>query len=395
MSVTRTLGRFGAALAAVSAAVSVVAGCSDLPARKVDSAPPLLQKPSISISPDNGGPIAPRQPIVVKADRGTLAAVAVTAESGKSIAGALSPDQATWTSTEPLAYGAGYQVSADAISLTAGRVRRTAQVNTVTPRTQTFAELVPGPDAADSYGVGTVIGVRFDENITDRAAATRALEVVSNPPQPGAWYWMDDRTARYRPERFWQPGTTVTVHANVYGVHLGDGVYGQEDRAATYRIHDAWIAKADGGSHQMQIFRNGQLVSTMPISLGSPSNPTHLGTHVVSSKSQSTLMDSCTFGLCPPNPGAYKQTVYLTVRISDDGEYTHSAPWSVGQQGSTNVSHGCVNLSPANAQWMLDTFGVGDVIEVVNSGGTPLPVWDTYGGWMVPWAEWVKGGPTT
>jgi lipoprotein-anchoring transpeptidase ErfK/SrfK len=141
----------------------------------------------------------------------------------------------------------------------------------------------------------------------------------------------------------------------------------------------------------MQIFDNGKLVKTMPISLGSPGNPSHVGPHVISDKQPSITMDSCTYGVCQGQPGYYKEQVDLDERISNDGEFVHSAPWSVGSQGGDNVSHGCVNLSPANAQWFFDHFGVGDVVEITNSGGPPLPLSDTYGDWEVPWPQWQKG----
>ena len=59
--------------------------------------------------------------------------------------------------------------------------------------------------------------------------------------------------------------------------------------------------------------------------------------------------------MCQGQPGYYKETVQLDARISNDGEFVHAAPWSDAQQGHSNVSHGCVNLSPANAQWFYDT----------------------------------------
>jgi lipoprotein-anchoring transpeptidase ErfK/SrfK len=102
-------------------------------------------------------------------------------------------------------------------------------------------------------------------------------------------------------------------------------------------------------------------------------------------------MDSCSYGVCRGQAGYYRETVYDDERISSDGEFVHSAPWSVGQQGSSNVSHGCVNLSPANAKWFYNHFGYGDVVDVVNSGGPPLPIWDTYGAWLVPWNIWLTG----
>ena len=203
---------------------------------------------------------------------------------------------------------------------------------------------------------------------------------------------MSNTEVHYRPQSYWQPGSTVTVNARLYGVDLGDGVYGQTDRTETFRVHDAWIAKADGATKTMQIFDNDQLVKTMPISLGSPGNPSHVGPHVISDKQPSITMDSCTYGVCQGQQGYYKEQVNLDERISNDGEFVHSAPCSVGSQGGDNVSHGCVNLSPANAQWFFDHFGVGDVVEITNSGGPPLPLSDTYGDWELSWAQWQKGG---
>ncbi|MBV8931332.1 MAG: L,D-transpeptidase, partial [Kutzneria sp.] len=197
--------------------------------------------------------------------------------------------------------------------------------------------------------------------------------------------------AHYRPRTYWQANTTITLNANVYGVNLGGGVYGKTDRSATYKIHDSWIAKADGNTKQMQILHNGAVVNTMPISLGKDDTPTHAGPHVISDKQREVVMDSCTYDLCPPSPGAYKATEYFAERISNDGEFVHENPNTVGQQGNSNVSHGCVNLSPENATWFFNTFNLGDVVEVTNSGGRTLPVWDTYGDWELSWADWQAG----
>lgn len=112
----------------------------------------------------------------------------------------------------------------------------------------------------------------------------------------------------------------------------------------------------------MNIYRNGNLVKTMPISLGSAKYPSHVGPHIVSDKQSTMTMDSCTYGVCEGQAGYYKEKVDQDVRISNDGEFVHSAPWSTGQQGDSNVSHGWVNLSPANAKWFFDHFNVGDVL---------------------------------
>ena len=346
---------------------------------------------AVRISPGGAAAINPTTPIVVHSTVGTVQSVTcVNIMTGTRVHGTLSQDRTTWTSTEPLGYGSSYRIDATAISRNGPIVHRTETLTTLSPAAQAFPSLIPAPGQAD-VGVGQPIVVCFDKAVTNRAAAERALRVTADPQQPGRWYWMSNTEAHYRPRSYWQPGSTVTVNAQLYGVDLGHGVYGQTDRTETFRVHDAWIAKADGATKTMQIFDNGQLVNTMPISLGAPGFPSHSGPHVISDKQPSIIMDSCTFGICQGQPGYYRERVSLNERISNDGEFVHSAPWSVGQQGNSNISHGCVNLSPANAQWFYDHFGLGDVVEITNSGGAPLPVWDTYGDWTLTWSQWQAG----
>jgi lipoprotein-anchoring transpeptidase ErfK/SrfK len=369
------------------------------------SAPPPLPAAEVTIQaganpigdhglvPVGAGParISPSTPVTVAVQHGTLQTVQVTdAKSGQQVPGMLAPDSKTWRTTAPLSYDDTYQVAATAVGEDRQVVRESGTVSTVRPAALTMAALRPSDGA--TVGVGHPLVVRFTRPVADRAAAIRALSVRTTPEQPGSWYWMSATEAHYRPESYWQPGTTIKLNANLFGADLGKGAFGQANRTATVRVHDSWVAKADGRSKVMQIFHNGTLAKTMPISLGSPTNPSHSGPHVVSDKKPTMIMDSCTYGVCEGDPGYYKEKVDLDVRISNDGEFVHSAPWSVGQQGSSNVSHGCVNLSPANAQWFFSHFNIGDVVEITNSGGPRLPVWDTYGDWTVPWSEWQAGG---
>lgn len=394
--------RGGLAVAAVLAVITLGAGlvmalgrpagvtpnhATDVPAATITTVSP---ERAVQIVPDGTAAINPTTPIVVRAMVGTLQSVTVVnAASGTVVRGEGSSDRTTWTSTEPLGYGSTYRIAATAVAGHGAPVQRTETVTTLSSAAQAYPSLIPAPDS--DVGVGQPIVVRFDAAVTDRAAAEKALAVTANPPQPGSWFWMSNTEVHYRPQSYWQPGSTVTLNARLYGVDLGDGLYGQADRTETFRVHDAWIAKADGATKTMQIFDNGQLVKTMPISLGSPGYPTHNGPHVISDRQPSIIMDSCTYGVCKGQRGYYRERVDLDERISSDGEFVHSAPWSVGQQGDSNVSHGCVNLSPANAQWFYDHFGLGDVVEITNSGGHPLPVWDTYGDWTLAWPQWQAG----
>ncbi len=346
-------------------------------------------KPVVSITPETA--LDPGRPIVVSVAQGTAKAVAVKSTAdGKAVDGALDAGGTTWTSSGQLAYGTTYSIAVDTVDTAGTAGHQDLTVATVAPKTQAYPSFIP-PPGQTTVGVGQPIVVRFNHPVKDHAAAQKALSVTSSTGQTGAWYWLSDTDVHYRPQTYWTANSTLTLKADLFGVDLGNGTFGETDRTETIHVHDAWVAKADGATEQMQIFDNGALVKTMPISLGSPGHPSHIGPHVISDKQPSITMDSCTYGVCEGQPGYYKEKVDLDERISDDGEFVHSAPWSVGSQGGQNVSHGCVNLSPANAQWFFDHFGIGDVVEITNSGGPQLPLGDTYGDWELTWAQWQKG----
>lgn len=378
-------------LTAVAASVALLAGCTSTTGGSPDASGSAAAAVAVRVTPDSADPVSPITPITVTATGGTLETVAVTnPTTGRQVDGAYSADRTSWTSGEPLGYGVAYQVLAGAVGTGGEKAEQRATVTTLVPTAQAYPSFIPAPSVGE-VGVGQPLVVRFDQDITDKAAAEKALTVTATPAQTGGWYWISAREVHYRPQVYWQAGTTIALHAGVYGIDLGGGVYGQTDRDLTLRVHDSWVAKADGASAQMQIFQNGALVNTMPISMGKDATPTHVGAHVISDKQRTYTMDSCTYGLCPPDPKAYRTLENFALRISNDGEFVHENPNSVGAQGSSNVSHGCINLNTANAQWFFDHFGLGDVVEVTNSGGPPLPVWDTYGDWALSWADWQAG----
>jgi lipoprotein-anchoring transpeptidase ErfK/SrfK len=378
---------FGVLLGVHPRAVAGVLGPNGLSPLAEPAAP--VPTPVVHVTPETG--LNPAKPITVSVTDGTATTVHVTDPKGKAVPGTLAPDGHTWTSTGDLAYSTTYTVAVDTLDGAHTPGHSDASVSTVAPRSEAYPSFVPAPNSLPTVGVGQPLVVRFDHAITDRAAAEKALTVTTSPAQAGGWYWISNTEVHYRPQQYWQPGTAITLKADLFGVDLGGGTFGSTNRTVSLKVHDAWVAKADGATEQMQIFDNGQLVKTMNISLGSPGFPSHTGPHVISDKQPSIIMDSCTYGVCAGQPGYYKEKVDLDLRISNDGEFVHSAPWSVGQQGNSNVSHGCVNLAPADAQWFFDHFNVGDVVEITNSGGPALPVYDTYGDWELNWKDWQAG----
>ncbi|MGH3793814.1 MAG: L,D-transpeptidase [Pseudonocardiaceae bacterium] len=380
-------------IAGVMAVVMAGAVGCGTSSRPVAADPPKSTVPAavVQITAVGGDQVNPTTPIVVKVRNGTLSSVTVTNPSGKQVDGSLSGDHLSWQTTEVLGYDSDYDVTARAVGRDGRTIDQHGTIHTLNPQAQAYPSVVPAPGPHVDVGVGQPIVVRFDKNIEDRAAAEKGLQVVSTPSQPGSWFWISNKEVHYRPEYYWQPGTQVAVKIHEYGVDLGGGVYGEADQTLNFTVHDSWVARADGNTEQMQIFHDNQLVKTMPISMGKDSTPTHIGTHVISDKQQKFTMDSCTYGVCPGQPGYYRSDEFFTERISNDGEFVHENPASVAAQGNTNVSHGCINLDLANAQWFFQTFGLGDVVEVVNSGGPPLPVWDIYGDWSLSWPDWQAG----
>jgi lipoprotein-anchoring transpeptidase ErfK/SrfK len=392
------LGVIGLTVAAV-----VLAACSSTPSTTNTAnsggkaAATADAKPvSLAITPAGAGQINPTTPVVVKATDGTLTSVTVTnTVKGTVVTGAMSTDKTTWTSSEPLGYGSTYAVNAVGANSGGKSTTQTATISTIQPAKVAYANFFPAPPnvASVGVGVGQPVTIMFSGPIAsaNRKAVQAALTVTTTPNQPGAWYWISSTQVDYRAQTYWQAGTTINLAAKVYGLDFGNGVYGAEDHISSWHVHDAWIAKADGSTEKMGIYDNGTLVNTLPISMGKQSTPTHNGPHVITAKNQQVQMNSCSYGVCPPDPRAYNETEYWAERMSNSGEFVHENPATVGVQGSSNVSHGCINLSAASAQWFFDHFGIGDVVEVTNSGGPPLPIYDLYGDWAVPWSTWQAG----
>ena len=211
------------------------------------------------------------------------------------------------------------------------------------------------PSNGSIVGVGKPIIINFAVPISDRPMAEQAIHISSNPPVPGKFYWMNDSQVRWRPLDFWPAHTTVNIDA--------------AGTLSSFTTGDSLIATADNATHQMTITRNGKVEQTFPMSMGMPGHDTPNGKYYVLEKFPDIVMDSATYGVPNTSPEGYKVHVQLAVRFDNSGNFVHSAPWSVADQGKRNVSHGCINISPSNAKWFFDNFGSGDPIIVVNSVG--------------------------
>jgi lipoprotein-anchoring transpeptidase ErfK/SrfK len=376
--------------------------CSSAPAE-----PPVAPSSSQAPVPSSVGPapkpvglaiqpadaavdVAPGEPVTVTATDGKLTEVVLTNPEGNPVAGQLAPDGASWRSTEPLGYGKTYQAKATGRGTDGNTATATASFTTVRPRRQ--ANLSMNPLDGQTVGVGQPLAFYFDSAVVNKDVVEKAIQITSTPEVEGAFYWFDDRQVHWRPVDYWKPGTKININAAVYGKHLGNGVYGRQDRAANVTIGDSVIVLADGQTHQATVTINGELARTIPISMGKRRYETPNGTYVMMSEHTDYTMDSSTYGVPIDAAEGYRTKVAVATRLSNSGIFFHSAPWSVRQQGNSNVSHGCINMSTENSRWLQEVSNKGDIFIVRNSGGPTLQPTDGLGIWQIPWETWRKGG---
>ncbi len=210
----------------------------------------------------------------------------------------------------------------------------------------TVASVQPRP--GEAVGVGAQITVAFTAPVANRAAAERAFTVPEG--MSGQVSWPDAKTLQFKPDGFWPAHSVVPLSVGGFKTDITTGA--------------AVLGVASISQHTFTVSIDGQVVRTMPASMGKPTRPTPIGNYSVLSREQSVVMDSRTIGIPLNDPEGYKITAYYAERITGSGVYVHSAPWSVDSQGNANVSHGCINLSPDNAAWYYNTVHIGDPVIV-------------------------------
>ena len=339
----------------------------------------------LKITPANGSrSVDPSSHITVTATQGKVTDVTVKT-SGDPVSVTLRANGKSWQSTWTLHVAQSYTVIATGTDGSGQPVTTTSTFRTLTPA-QTFnTEIYEGSD--QTYGVGMPIMLIFSQPITNRAAVERSLQLTTSKPVIGAWYWNDSEHLDFRPRDYWPADTTVSFDGRLNGVEGAQGVYGTADLTQTFYIGKSIIAVASTTTHKTQIYIDGKLAYDWPISTGRPSLPTPDGTYVSVEKSNPVRMIG---GGPAGSPGYYNELVNWAVRFTFSGDYYHSAPWSVVDQGTTNVSHGCVNLPPEDAITYYDLSIPGDPITVTAS--TASGKWDDgWTEWFLPWSQYLKG----
>ncbi|MGI8900083.1 MAG: Ig-like domain-containing protein [Nocardioides sp.] len=362
------------------------------PATPAEAVPTPSAATVSSNLPQSGGSVPVDQVVELTSEQGTFESVEVTYGSHRrTLRGDLDKADTRWTSAERLEPGLRYTVRTVAVDDDGrtARERSSFRTDDLALAEQTFPSIAPLQ--GETVGVGMPVIMTFDVAVTDRAAIERHISVESSPRQAGAWHWLSDNEVHWRPRTYWQPGTDVTVTADINSIPAGNGIYGQLSRTTSFTVGDAVISRIDVARHRMRVFRNGTMLRTIPISAGKPGFITRSGTKVIIEKFRAKRMDAATTGIDPDDPEYYNMSnVEYAMRVTYSGEFLHAAPWSLASQGRANVSHGCVGMSTGDARWVYGLSNRGDVVEVTGTDRR-MTLTNGYGDWNASFDDYRQG----
>jgi lipoprotein-anchoring transpeptidase ErfK/SrfK len=379
--------RTGLALVAVSASL---AACSVAGALSEGGSPgPGVAQAVIAIRPDGERSWHPDRPVIVSVTNGRLTDIQVVDRQGRSVRGRTLADHTVWRSTAPLLrFDTHYRVRAVAVDAAGKSTRVSSSFRTEKPVHRVHVGIQPVDGQV--VGVGMPVIVSFDAPVANHAVAERRLTVQTSPAVKGGWYWVGDQQVRWRPRDYWEPGTKVDVRADLAGIRLGPGTWGDENEHVAFEVGDSMVSTVDIADHTMTVRRNGEVVRTVPVTTGKPGWDTRNGIKVIISKDRQVVMDAATIDVDKNDPEYYRLDVEYAMRVTWSGEYLHAAPWSVSSQGKENVSHGCTGMSLEDAAWFYNLSKPGDVVVFVN-GTRPLEPWNGWTDWNMPWDQWRAG----
>lgn len=375
---------------ALSAATVVLSGCGPTLSASAGTAG-VHSEASILTSPTTGSVnVGVDEPVVITADDGRLTSVSVSSDAGV-LNGSLNADGTVWTSApgEKLPFAATVRVNAAAVDSDGRPTEVVDSFTTLTPE-NTLKTTVRYMSEGGTYGVGMPLALAFNTEVSDRKAVEENLKLTTSQPVTGAWSWNQTGTrVTFRPETYWPANTAVTLNANLYGIKVNENTWATQDTQFSFNIGSAVSLDVNAQTLQMVVSKDGAVIATYPVTTGKPGSETREGIKVISGKEGTIIMDAATLGTSRNSPDYYRLEVDYAMRLTDSGEFIHSAPWSVASQGRANVSNGCIGLSTANAGALWSVTKPGDVV-VVSGTGRPTDLGNGITVWNEPWSQWVS-----
>ncbi|GAA3928518.1 Ig-like domain-containing protein [Streptomyces gulbargensis] len=403
-----------AAAAAVLSGVLVLSACNDgdkdgasapttpqSQAQVDEAAAQKTSKAQITISPESGAQNASiNKDAKVTVAEGKLTEVTMTSGDGKAVKGEIAADGLSWKPTEQLERATVYKIAATAVDAEGLEAHENSSFTTVSKANSFIGNFTP--EAGSTVGVGMPVSITFNKEISDKKAVQSGISVSSSSGQEVVGHWFNSQRLDFRPEKYWAEGSTVTLKLNLDGVEGAEGVYGVQQKTVTFKIGRNQVSTVDVATKTMTVTQDGKTVKTIPISAGSPENPTYNGQMVISEKFKETRMNGATVGFTDSDgKGEYDiKDVPHAMRLSTSGTFIHGNYWGPDSIfGSSNTSHGCVGLNDVKgagdpnqmAAWFYDRSIVGDVVIVKNSKDKTIAPDNGLNGWNMSWADWKAG----
>ncbi|MGW2840667.1 L,D-transpeptidase [Streptomyces sp. NPDC001493] len=358
-----------------------------------------VSEAQISIEPKNGSTNASiNNAAKVTVAKGTLTTVTMTTAAGDPVEGTLAADGKSWKPSAQLERSTTYKVIASAKDSQGREAHENGSFTTVSPDNSFIGNFTP--EDGSTVGVGMPVSINFNKAITDKAAVQAGITVTSSSGQEVEGHWFNSQRLDLRPEDYWTSGSTVTLKLALDGVEGADGVYGVQQKTVTFKVGRNQVSTVDAKAHTMTVTQDGKTIKTIPISAGSPDNPTYNGQMVISEKYKETRMDGATVGFTDDDgKGEYDiKDVPHAMRLSSSGTFVHGNYWgSSSIFGSANTSHGCVGLQDVKgagdadqpAAWFYNHSIIGDVVIVKNSPDKTIAPDNGLNGWNMSWSEWT------
>ncbi|MEU4028704.1 L,D-transpeptidase [Streptomyces anulatus] len=377
------------------------AGRSESSQQEVDKAAAAdASEAQIAIKPKNGATNASiNNAAQVTVAKGKLTKVVMTTAAGDPVEGTLAADGSSWKPAGQLERSTTYKIDATAADSKGREAHENSSFTTVSPDNSFIGNFTP--EDGSTVGVGMPVSINFNKAITDKKAVQDGITVTSSSGQEVVGHWFNGQRLDFRPEDYWQGGSTVTLKLALDGVEGADGVFGVQQKTVTFKVGRNQVSTVDAKTKQMTVTRDGKTIKTIPISAGSPENPTYNGQMVISEKHKETRMNGATVGFTDDDgKGEYDiKDVPHAMRLSTSGTFIHGNYWGKGIFGNANTSHGCVGLadvkgandSSVPGAWFYDNSLVGDVVIVKNSPDKTITPDNGLNGWNMSWAEWTAG----
>ncbi|MBF6049947.1 L,D-transpeptidase family protein [Streptomyces sp. NRRL B-1677] len=333
---------------------------------------------------------------------GTLTSVKMTTDKGAPVEGTISPDKTSWQPKAQLERSTKYKIVVEAVDSANRKATENSSFTTVSPTNSFIGSFTP--EDGSTVGVGMPVSINFDKPIKDRKAVQSHIEVNSSSGQKVVGHWFGDQRIDFRPQDYWKANSEVTLKLALDGVEGAPGVKGVQQKTISFKVGHSQVSTVDTKTHQMTVVRDGKTIKTIPISAGSPENPTYNGKMVISEKFKETRMDGSTVGFTKGDgKGEYDiKDVPHAMRLSTSGTFIHGNYWGSGIFGTANTSHGCIGLQDkqgaddpnTSGAWFFSNSQVGDVVEVKNSPDKTIAPENGLNGWNMDWSAWVAGSAT-